>query len=172
MSNPLDPDQMTAADVRSVRGKAPSAAGPCADCPRRGECRVPCERLESLLPGERKGEKFFPIPPEGADCAGHWRQEVGQKKREIFRIFLAHRERLTEAQWRCVELVYGEDDSLTEAGLRLGVSPAAVTQNLVAAYRRMLRKPLKNLRTSGGAHGRPGASSRTIEGGLQGGADT
>jgi DNA-directed RNA polymerase specialized sigma24 family protein len=111
-------------------------AGPCAGCHRRAGCKTPCRRLEKLLPGPRRAEQYLPVPPELADTCGEWRREVGQSRRELFRIFLRLRDRLTAAQWRCVDLHYGEDLGVRAVARRLGVSAPTVKQHLDAARRR------------------------------------
>lgn len=124
---------------RAARRKPPAVPpSPCLPCAKAGECSKPCPRLEALLPGPRRAEQYAPIPPDVADCAGDWRQALGQESRELFRIFLARRDRLTAAQWRCVELLYGEGIGPREAARRLGIGHAAVVRHAAAARRRLL----------------------------------
>lgn len=146
-------------------GDPPAASDPCANCPNRDKCSSPCPALEALLPGARRAEQFPPIPNDVADAAGQWRQEAGQEKRKLFRIFLAHRDLITAAQWRCVELVYGDDLSSAEAAEALGLEDSTVRRNLGTARRRLLRKLLEtytDLRTGGGTGRRAPRSSRRI----------
>lgn len=135
----LDPP-VPAARRRNVRQRPPDEPlSPCERCHRAAQCAKPCPRLEALLPGPRRAEQYAPIPPEVADCAGDWRRALGQESRELFRIFLARRERLTAAQWRCVELLYGEGLGPREAARRLEVSHSAVVRHAAAARRRLLK---------------------------------
>ena len=130
---------------------------PCTRCPRRDACTTPCERLEKLLPKPNVGGHTVTIPPDLVDEQGHWRQAAGQGKREIFRIFLARREALTERQWRCIELVYAEDLSPNEAARVLGISQPVVTRHIQRACRRLLRKMGINPCSYGGAQQNGGA---------------
>lgn len=126
-------------------------ASHCAGCLRAAECVRPCARLEAVLPGPRRGERFLPIPNEIAESAGQWRRDAGRERRKIFRIFLAHRAQLSKRQWRCVELVYGEDLSPAEAAREIGVLHSTVVRHVRAAQRKIARKVCTDLRTGGEA---------------------
>lgn len=143
----------------SVPRKPHAKSSPCFLCSARHTCRKPCPRLEDLLPGAWVGGHVAPIPPDIADDAGHWRKDVGQGKREVFRILLAHRQALTQRQWRCVELVYGEGLGLRQAGRALGVSHATVAQHVTAAAKRLLRSVPASRCSSGETHRRGGVAS-------------
>jgi len=139
--------------------RAEERRAPCTRCRRRSECKGPCRRLERLLPGPRAGEDALPIPPDVAEAAGRWRQDAGQDRREIFRIFLAHRGKLTACQLECVDLVYGQDLKIREAAAALGVAHVTVLQHLRYAARKVLGSIPTNPRTSGGTH-RKGGEAR------------
>jgi len=113
---------------------------PCTTCAKRDTCETICDGLKKLLPAGDAGARYTPVDPRIADQFGGYRDDYGDAKRDLFKIFFDRRHKLTDAQWNCVELYYGQDLSTRKIAGVLGVSHQAVVKNLALARRNLIPK--------------------------------
>jgi len=118
-----------------VEAPLDSATPSCSACAKRETCKEPCNRIADILPGEFEGrghrEHLCGIQPN-RDTDDH-RDTTGDR----FFIFQNNAHLFTPKQWRVVYLYYSEGKTETEIAKSLGICPAAVSERLKTAKRRL-----------------------------------